>query len=145
MRVLGLDVGERRVGVAISDPGESLAVPKTTLTRAAGMAPLAKLVADEDIHVTVWVDAETGDTLREDSTVLLPSGIGQLPVGTRFAQIAAVSLLGGIGFTMSIFIAQLGYAANAELLLMAKMGILTASLVAGVAGFVWLFLLGRRR
>jgi len=79
------------------------------------------------------------------SWLALKAGIGQLPADTRFAQLAAVSLLGGIGFTMSIFIAQLGYAANAELLLMAKMGILTASLVAGVAGFVWLFLLGRRR
>ena len=79
------------------------------------------------------------------SWLALKAGIGQLPVGTRFAQIAAVSLLGGIGFTMSIFIAQLGYAANAELLLMAKMGILTAWLVAGVGGFVCLLLLSRRR
>ncbi len=79
------------------------------------------------------------------SWLALKAGIGQLPADTRFAQLAAVSLLGGIGFTMSIFIAQLGYAANAELLLMAKMGILTASLVAGVGGFVWLFLLSRRR
>lgn len=79
------------------------------------------------------------------SWLALKAGIGQLPADTRFAQIAAVSLLGGIGFTMSIFIAQLGYAANAELLLMAKMGILTASLLAGVGGFAWLYLLSRRR
>lgn len=79
------------------------------------------------------------------SWLALKAGIGQLPADTRFAQIAAVSLLGGIGFTMSIFIAQLGYAANAELLLMAKTGILTASLLAGVGGFAWLYLLSRRR
>jgi NhaA family Na+:H+ antiporter len=50
-----------------------------------------------------------------------------------------VSLLGGIGFTMSIFVAQLGFGANEEFLLMAKTGILFASLLAGVGGFIWLF------
>jgi len=79
------------------------------------------------------------------SWLALKFGFAQLPAGTRFAQIAAVSLLGGIGFTMSIFIAQLGYAASPELLQMAKIGILMASLVAGVGGFVWLYLLSVKR
>ena len=70
-------------------------------------------------------------------------GVGQLPSGTRFSQIAAVSVLGGIGFTMSIFIAELGFAAQPEYLLMAKTGVLLASLLAGVLGFVWLWWLGR--
>jgi len=70
-------------------------------------------------------------------------GIGQLPTGTRFSQIAAVSVLAGIGFTMSIFIAELGFANQPEYLLMAKTGVLTASLLAGLIGFVWLWWLGR--
>lgn len=69
--------------------------------------------------------------------------MGQLPTGTRFSQIAAVSVLGGIGFTMSIFIAELGFADQPEYLLMAKTGILAASLLAGILGFVWLWWLGR--
>jgi len=72
-------------------------------------------------------------------------GIGQLPGGTRFSQIAAVSVLGGIGFTMSIFIAELGFAEQPEYLLMAKTGVLAASLLAGVLGFVWLWWLGNRK
>lgn len=71
-------------------------------------------------------------------------GIGQLPSGTRFSQIAAVSVLGGIGFTMSIFIAELGFANQSEYLLMAKTGVLLASLLAGLLGFVWLWWLGRK-
>ncbi|MDD4962962.1 MAG: Na+/H+ antiporter NhaA [Gallionella sp.] len=71
-------------------------------------------------------------------------GIGQLPSGTRFSQIAAVSVLGGIGFTMSIFIAELGFAAQPEYLLMAKTGVLAASLLAGVIGFAWLWHLGHK-
>lgn len=72
-------------------------------------------------------------------------GIGQLPGGTRFSQIAAVSVLGGIGFTMSIFIAELGFAEQPEYLLMAKTGVLLASLLAGALGYCWLWWLGGKR
>ncbi|HOY70354.1 MAG TPA: Na+/H+ antiporter NhaA [Methylotenera sp.] len=74
----------------------------------------------------------------------LKLGIGQLPSGTRFSQIMAVSVLGGIGFTMSIFISELAFANQPEYLLMAKTGVLLASLLAGFIGFVWLWFLGRK-
>ncbi len=67
-------------------------------------------------------------------------GIAQLPAQTRFSQIAGVALLAGIGFTMAIFIAELGFAGQAENLLMAKTGVLLASLLAGIGGFIWLWL-----
>lgn len=67
-------------------------------------------------------------------------GVAELPKDTRFVQIAGVSLLAGIGFTMSIFVAQLGFAENPELLLMAKTGVLGASFIAGVSGYIWLYL-----
>lgn len=79
------------------------------------------------------------------SWLALKLGLGQLPAGTRFNQIAGVSLLGGIGFTMAIFIAELGFAHQPEYLLMAKSGILAASLISGIAGFVWLYLASARR
>ena len=78
------------------------------------------------------------------SWIAIRLGIGRLPAGTRFTQIIGVSLLGGIGFTMSIFIAELGFAHQPEMLLMAKTGILFASLFAGVAGFIWLFIASRK-
>lgn len=68
-----------------------------------------------------------------------------LPEDTSYSQIAGVSLLAGIGFTMSIFIAQLAFADHAGLLLTAKTGILLASLLSGLAGFAWLWLAGRAR
>lgn len=77
------------------------------------------------------------------SWLMLKLGLAELPKDTRFSQIAGVSLLAGIGFTMSIFVAQLGFAENEALLLMAKTGILTASLLSGVAGFVWLYLVSQ--
>ena len=69
---------------------------------------------------------------------LLKGVIGELPTGTRLSQIAGVSLLAGIGFTMSIFIAELGFAAHPDELLMAKTGVLLASLIAGFGGYIWL-------
>ena len=78
------------------------------------------------------------------SWIAIKLGIGRLPAGTRFNQIIGVSLLGGIGFTMSIFIAELGFAHQPQLLLMAKTGILFASLFAGISGFIWLFLAGSK-
>jgi NhaA family Na+:H+ antiporter len=74
------------------------------------------------------------------SWLMLKLGVAALPRDTRFSQIAGVSLLAGIGFTMSIFVAQLGFGDDPELLLMAKTGILLASLLAGVTGFIWLYL-----
>lgn len=72
------------------------------------------------------------------SWLALRLGIGQLPHDTRFSQIAGVALLGGIGFTMAIFIADLGFASDPDNLLMAKTGILLASAVSGIGGYVWL-------
>jgi NhaA family Na+:H+ antiporter len=72
-------------------------------------------------------------------------GVGQLPTGTSFSQIAAVSVLAGIGFTMSIFIAELGFAGQPENLLMAKTGVLAASIAAGLIGYTWLYYLGRKK
>ena len=67
-------------------------------------------------------------------------GWASLPPGLNMKHILGVGLLGGIGFTMSIFIADLGFAGRPEDLLMAKTGILLASAIAGFGGFFWLML-----
>ena len=56
MRVLALDVGERRIGVAVSDPGGSLARPLRTLRRGSrqeDFAAIAALVAEQDAGLVV--------------------------------------------------------------------------------------------
>lgn len=72
-------------------------------------------------------------------------GLGQLPQGCRFVHIIGVGLLGGIGFTMSIFIAELGFAGSYDDLLLAKAGVVIASLIAGIGGFIVLWLAGRKQ
>ncbi len=77
------------------------------------------------------------------SWLVLKLGVAVLPKDTRFTQIAGASLLAGIGFTMSIFVASLAYAEQPELLLMSKTGILAASFLAGVSGYIWLYIAGK--
>ncbi|MDT8338942.1 MAG: Na+/H+ antiporter NhaA [Sulfurimonas sp.] len=64
--------------------------------------------------------------------------IASLPQNTTMNQIFGVSFLGGIGFTMSIFVADLAFAGNSAFIFQAKIGILAASLFAGLFGFIWL-------
>jgi NhaA family Na+:H+ antiporter len=69
------------------------------------------------------------------SWLTIKMGWSRLPQGVTMPQIASVSLLAGIGFTMSIFIAGLAFE-TPQYLLNAKIGILTASLFAGIAGYI---------
>ncbi len=59
--------------------------------------------------------------------------LGGLPEGITWAQLNAAGWLGGIGFTMSIFVAGLAFTTE-EQVNMAKLGIFTASLLAAIAG-----------
>jgi len=78
------------------------------------------------------------------SYVAIKLKLASLPKGSTMSQILGVSLLGGIGFTMSIFVADLAFIGNEELIFQAKIGILFASLVAGLLGYFWLRLVGNK-
>ena len=72
-------------------------------------------------------------------------GVCRLPSDLNWRHIFGAGLLGGIGFTMSIFIANLAFPGNAQEINAAKMAILAASLSAGVLGLTWLALSARKR
>lgn len=72
-------------------------------------------------------------------------GLGRLPDGMRFAHVIGVGMVAGIGFTMSIFIARLGFADSPDAMQAAKAGILVASVIAGSAGYLWLRLVAAHR
>jgi NhaA family Na+:H+ antiporter len=71
------------------------------------------------------------------------SGAAEKPAGTSWAQLAGVACLGGIGFTMALFIAALAFDGT-TLLPAAKVGVLGASVLAGVLGWVALSAAARR-
>ena len=71
------------------------------------------------------------------SWVAVRLGIAEPPRGANWAGLVAVAVLGGIGFTMALFIAGLAFPSGtprSELLDSAKLGILAASALAGIVG-----------
>lgn len=70
-------------------------------------------------------------------------GLCRLPGDLKWRHIAGAGMLGGIGFTMSIFIANLAFTDQAALINASKMAILAASLTAGTLGYAWLRLCSR--
>ncbi|EDM38008.1 Na+/H+ antiporter NhaA [Pedobacter sp. BAL39] len=65
--------------------------------------------------------------------LMVRTGLGALPEGANWRHITGVALLGGIGFTMSLFISGLAFK-NPEFVDQAKYGILIASVLAGIVG-----------
>lgn len=96
-----------------------------SLTHPVCLGVLLGLVLGKQVGITLF------------SYVSVRSGWAHLPSGVQWKQVYGVACLGGIGFTMSLFIAALAFS-DGLLLTEAKVGILAASLISGVAG--WLVL-----
>jgi len=71
------------------------------------------------------------------SWIAVKAGAANLPDGVSWSQVGGMGMLAGIGFTMSLFIADRAFL-DPGLLSTAKLGILVASLISGVIGAVWL-------
>jgi NhaA family Na+:H+ antiporter len=92
------------------------------------------------VALGLLIGKPVGITLLAWAAVRL--GLASLPQAVTWRSIVGAGLLGGIGFTMALFIAGLAFTGEPELLVAAKLGILGASLVAGLVG--WLVLRGSR-
>ncbi|OPY93506.1 MAG: Na(+)/H(+) antiporter NhaA [Syntrophaceae bacterium PtaU1.Bin231] len=115
----GVDFAEIRVGEVLAHP--------VTLGVVLGLV-LGKFLG---ISGAAWLAAWTG--------------IAQLPSGVGWRQFCGIAWLGGIGFTMSLFISELAFHENPLLREEAKVGILLSSVLAAAIGLVWLFLSSPRR
>lgn len=71
------------------------------------------------------------------------AGLTRLPDGTTWSMLTGAACLGGIGFTMSIFMA--GLALSGPLLAAAKLGIVTGSALSAILGLTLLTLFSTRR
>jgi len=79
------------------------------------------------------------------SSVGVTSGLCILPKNLKWSHILGAGMLGGIGFTMSIFITVLAFK-NPEIIVFSKIAILIASFLAGLLGFVYLkYILNKKR
>ncbi|MGN0002271.1 MAG: Na+/H+ antiporter NhaA [Sphingobacterium composti] len=75
--------------------------------------------------------------------ICVKSGLSTLPEGAGWKHMFGVGLLGGIGFTMSIFVAMLSFS-DALHVEESKLAILVTSLIAGVLGYVYLSILSTK-
>jgi NhaA family Na+:H+ antiporter len=102
------------------------------LTTANGAGIMAGLLLGKPIGITVA------------SVLSVRFGLCRLPEDLAWRHVAGAGILGGIGFTMSIFITNLAFAQDASLVTASKLSILLASFTAGAVGFAWLRAVGRR-
>jgi len=105
----------------------------------AGVVLTAGLVDDLTSRVSLGiilgllVGKQLGITLG--AWLAVRAGLAELPRGVTWRHIYGASWLGGIGFTMSLFIDGLAFG-DSPLLNTAKIGILAASVIAGVVGYL---------
>jgi NhaA family Na+:H+ antiporter len=111
---------------ALANAGVSLQGDLMTVwTHPVSLGVLAGLVIGKQVGISIA------------SWLAVKSRVASLPSGVTWQQVYGVSWLGGIGFTMSLFIASLAFGDNG-LLTSAKLGILTASVIAGLVGYLLL-------
>lgn len=77
------------------------------------------------------------------SWIAVRLGLARLPSGVQWRHLMGAAWLAGIGFTMSIFIAQLAFQ-NAEVVEQAKIGILLGSATSAAIGLAWLLWAGSK-
>jgi NhaA family Na+:H+ antiporter len=93
------------------------------------------------IMLGLFAGKPVGITLASLGAVAL--GVCRLPLDLNWKHILGAGALGGIGFTMSIFITNLAFTGEANVINSSKMAILLASLASGAAGYAFLKLFGK--
>lgn len=78
------------------------------------------------------------------SWICVKSGLAKLPELSRWPHIFGVAMLGGIGFTMSIFVSLLSFS-DPLYIEEAKLAVLVGSLVAGISGYLFLSALSKKK
>jgi NhaA family Na+:H+ antiporter len=111
---------------ALANAGVDLRGGGAALASTVGLGVILGLVIGKPVGITLA------------SWLAVRVGVASLPAGIGWRTLTGTSLLGGIGFTMSLFIASLAFGESADALTSAKLGTLLASVIAGVAG--WLVL-----
>lgn len=104
------------------------------VTFTAGMQPDMPLITS--LAISLFLGKTVGITLF--SYVGIRLRFAGLPYNVSFGQIIGIAMLAGVGFTMSMFIANLAFADASILMDSARIGILAGSLVSGAAGYLML-------
>jgi Na+:H+ antiporter, NhaA family len=145
---LGLLIPARPAGPGSQSPGDRLdaalrhwstflVVPVFALANAGVVITAGAFDAPGTLGVAggVVLGLVAGKTLGITGAAWLAvrTGLGRLPVGASWPMMVGIAAIGGVGFTVSLFIAELAFD-SAALQDAAKVGVLTGSTVAAVVG-----------
>ncbi len=112
------------------------ALANTNITLEAGMAGGLGTSLGMGIILGLFIGKPLGITFL--SWLMVRLNLAAMPTGAGWSHMAGVGMLGGIGFTMSVFIALLSFPGQQDILAETKFAILTGSLLSGIAGYCWL-------
>jgi NhaA family Na+:H+ antiporter len=108
-----------------------------------GGLSLASLVAPLPLGIMagLFVGKQVGIMLG--AGLLIALGVAQLPRGATWRSLYGVAILGGIGFTMSLFIGTLAFPDDATREAQVRLGVLAGSILSALVG--WLVLRSQRK
>lgn len=86
------------------------------------------------ILLGLWLGKPLGITLM--SWIFVKARLAEMPEGATWKMFISVACLGGIGFTMSIFLDTLAFASQPHLISAGKIAVLAASVIASVTGLL---------
>ncbi|MDP5228759.1 MAG: Na+/H+ antiporter NhaA [Cellulophaga sp.] len=113
----------------------------------AGVAFSANMEIDIPLIINITLALFVGKCIGIASLSFLSIKLkwAQLPSNTNFTQILGVAILAGVGFTMSIFIANLAFFEEVIYVNSAKVGVISGSVISGVIGYFVLRWSGKKQ
>jgi len=114
-----------------------LIMPIFALANAGVILSFSDLGAASHLTINIGLALVFGNAIGISfmSLLAIKLKLADLPKGVNYQQLMGVSLLGGVGFTMSLFIVNLAYT-DANFITASKMGVIIGSLIAGVIGYL---------
>ncbi|PLX00801.1 MAG: Na+/H+ antiporter NhaA [Marinilabiliales bacterium] len=104
----------------------------------AGINFSSDMNTDNNLVITIVIALFAGKTIGVSlfSFLSIKFNMAALPENIRMMDIIGIAVLAGVGFTMSLFIGGLAFAGQAIYLNSAKIGIILASVLSGITGFI---------
>jgi NhaA family Na+:H+ antiporter len=130
-----------RLEKALHRPVAFFVLPMFALANTAvviGEGALAGLATNHSLGVILGLVVGKPLGITAGSLAGVALGLCRLPSDLSWRHIIGAGFLGGIGFTMSIFITNLAFPNEPEVISASKIAVLFASLTAGTLGFLWL-------
>lgn len=132
----------------IHDPVQFIILPlfalaNTAITFPAQMSDVFTSIVHHAVLTGLVIGKPLGISLF--TLVAVKLGIGELPKGLRMKHIIGVGVIAGIGFTISIFMTTLAFDNMPEIQTIAKMGIISASVISGITGYIFLSLISTKK